>query len=72
MTETRETESNSEYVTLTDRASNKSVDLPLLSGTEGPKVIDIRRLYATAAQGWWGLPPSPDTLKGARPLPCLA
>jgi citrate synthase len=46
MTETRETESNSEYVTLTDRASNKSVDLPLLSGTEGPKVIDIRRLYA--------------------------
>ena len=40
MTETRETESNAEYVTLTDRASNKSVDLPLLSGTEGPKVID--------------------------------
>ena len=46
MTETRETKSNSEYVTLTDRTSNKSVDLPLLSGTEGPKVIDIRRLYA--------------------------
>ena len=46
MTETRETKSNAEYVTLTDRTSNKSVDLPLLSGTEGPKVIDIRRLYA--------------------------
>ena len=46
MTETRDTESNSEYVTLTDSVSNKSVDLPLLSGTEGPKVIDIRRLYA--------------------------
>jgi citrate synthase len=46
MTETRDTESNSEYVTLTDRASNKTVDLPLLTGTEGPKVIDIRRLYA--------------------------
>ena len=46
MTETRGTKSNSEYVTLTDRTSNKSVDLPLLSGTEGPKVIDIRRLYA--------------------------
>ncbi|MCH9052581.1 MAG: citrate (Si)-synthase [Proteobacteria bacterium] len=46
MTETRDTDSNSEYVTLTDSVSNKSVDLPLLSGTEGPKVIDIRRLYA--------------------------
>ncbi|MCZ6745400.1 MAG: citrate synthase [Alphaproteobacteria bacterium] len=46
MTETRDTESDSEYVTLTDSVSNKSVDLPLLSGTEGPKVIDIRRLYA--------------------------
>ncbi|MCH8197726.1 MAG: citrate (Si)-synthase [Proteobacteria bacterium] len=46
MTETRDTETNSEYVTLTDSVSNKSVDLPLLSGTEGPKVIDIRRLYA--------------------------
>ena len=46
MTESRDTESNPEYVTLTDSVSNKSVDLPLLSGTEGPKVIDIRRLYA--------------------------
>ena len=46
MTETRDTESDYEYVTLTDSVSNKSVDLPLLSGTEGPKVIDIRRLYA--------------------------
>ena len=46
MTETRDTETDSEYVTLTDSVSNKSVDLPLLSGTEGPKVIDIRRLYA--------------------------
>ena len=46
MTESRDTESNPESVTLTDSVSNKSVDLPLLSGTEGPKVIDIRRLYA--------------------------
>jgi citrate synthase len=35
-----------ETVTVTDNATGKSVELPLLSGTLGPKVIDIRRLYA--------------------------
>ncbi len=33
-------------VTLIDNASNKSVELPLLQGTLGPKVVDIRNLYA--------------------------
>ena len=33
-------------VTLIDNASNKSLELPLLHGTVGPKVVDIRRLYA--------------------------
>ncbi len=33
-------------VTLIDNSSNKSVDLPILSGTVGPRVIDIRKLYA--------------------------
>jgi citrate synthase len=35
-----------ETVTLTDNASGQSVELPLLSGTLGPKVVDIRRLYS--------------------------
>jgi len=32
-------------VTIIDNASNKSADLPILSGTMGPEVIDIRNLY---------------------------
>ena len=35
-----------ESVTLTDNTSGKSVTFPLISGTEGPKVVDIRKLYA--------------------------
>jgi citrate synthase len=35
-----------ETVTLIDNISGKQVNLPLLGGTIGPKVIDIRRLYA--------------------------
>jgi citrate synthase len=35
-----------ETVTLTDNSNGRSIDLPLVSGTLGPKVIDIRRLYA--------------------------
>jgi citrate synthase len=34
-------------VTLIDNTSNRSVDLPILSGTVGPRVIDIRKLYAS-------------------------
>ncbi len=33
-------------VTLTDNDSGKESVFPLMEGTEGPKVIDIRRLYA--------------------------
>src|SRR6185437_2541386 len=35
-----------ETVTVTDNASGQSVELPMLSGTLGPKVVDIRRLYS--------------------------
>ena len=34
-----------ENVTLTDNSNGKQVVLPLVSGTVGPKVIDIRHLY---------------------------
>ena len=34
-----------ETVTLTDNATGQSTELPLLSGTVGPKVMDIRKLY---------------------------
>jgi len=33
-------------VTLTDNATGKQVELEVLSPTQGPKAIDIRRLYA--------------------------
>ncbi|MGH7088936.1 MAG: citrate/2-methylcitrate synthase, partial [Stellaceae bacterium] len=35
-----------ETVTVTDNSNGKSVQLPLLSGTVGPKVVDIRHLYS--------------------------
>jgi citrate synthase len=35
-----------ETATLTDNSTGKSAELPLLSGTLGPKVVDIRKLYA--------------------------
>src|SRR5438034_6434489 len=33
-------------MTLTDNETGKSIDLPVLGGTIGPRVIDIRKLYA--------------------------
>jgi len=33
-------------VTLTDNASGKSFEFPVIEGSIGPKVIDIRKLYA--------------------------
>ena len=33
------------HVTLIDHASGKQYDLPVLAGAEGPKVIDVQRLY---------------------------
>jgi citrate synthase len=35
-----------ERVTVTFHADGKQYDLPVLGGTHGPKVIDVRRLYA--------------------------
>jgi citrate synthase len=35
-----------EYVTLSDHSTGKTYDFPLLPGTVGPKVIDVRSLYA--------------------------
>ncbi len=37
---------SSETFTLTDNRSGKSYELPVLNGTLGPDVIDVRRLYA--------------------------
>ena len=33
-------------VTLTDNGTGRSYELPILSGSIGPRVIDIRKLYA--------------------------
>ena len=38
--------SGNEYVTLQDHSTGKNYDLPLISGSVGPKVIDVRPLYA--------------------------
>ena len=40
------TGASEESFTLTDNRSGESIDLPVLVGTEGPQVIDVRRLYA--------------------------
>lgn len=40
------TDKSSDTVSLVDNRSGKKVDLPVLSGTIGPDVIDIRKLYA--------------------------
>ena len=38
--------SGNEYVTLQDHSTGKNYDLPLMPGSVGPKVIDVRPLYA--------------------------
>ena len=35
-----------ETVTLIDNKTGKRYELPVIAGTEGPRVIDVRRLYA--------------------------
>jgi citrate synthase len=35
-----------ETMTITDNSDGRSLEMPLLSGTIGPKVVDIRRLYS--------------------------
>ena len=34
-----------EYVTMTDHSTGKSYDLPVVNGTVGPKVVDVRPFY---------------------------
>ncbi len=41
-----ESNTNSKSFTLTDNSSNESWELPVLGGTTGPSVIDVRKLYA--------------------------
>ena len=36
----------SKTVTLTDNSTDRSWELPVLEGSQGPNVIDVRRLYA--------------------------
>ena len=35
-----------ETMTITDNTNGRSIEMPLLSGTIGPKVVDIRKLYS--------------------------
>ncbi|MBI3453778.1 MAG: citrate (Si)-synthase, partial [Rhodospirillales bacterium] len=37
---------NKNTVTIIDNSTGKRMDLPLIDGTLGPKVIDVRKLYA--------------------------
>ena len=37
---------SADTVTLTDNSTGKSIDFPVMDGTIGPRVIDVRRLYA--------------------------
>ncbi len=37
-------------MTLTDNASGASIDLPVLSGSVGPDVIDVRKLYSSTGK----------------------
>ena len=42
---TASAKAGNENVTIVDNASGKKTTLPLLAGTDGPKVIDVRKLY---------------------------
>ena len=39
-------QSNKKTFTLTDNSSGEQIELPVMEGTIGPRVIDVRRLYA--------------------------
>ena len=39
-------QSNKKTFTLTDNSSGEQIELPVIEGTVGPRVIDVRRLYA--------------------------
>jgi citrate synthase len=42
----KRTNTPKETITLTDNSTGKVTELPLMTGTDGPKVLDIRKLYA--------------------------
>ena len=46
MSDTAKSGSNAPFVTLIDHQSGTSVDLPVIKGSTGPDVIDVRALYA--------------------------
>ena len=46
MTSTTDAPAEPRTVTLIDNATGKHYELTVLSGTEGPRLIDVRRLYA--------------------------
>ena len=46
MNDAKPTGSNGETVTLTDNTTGKSLELPILGGSVGPKAIDVSKLYA--------------------------
>ena len=45
MNDKSKTQVSSDGFTLTDNKSGKSYELPVLKGTLGPDVIDVRKLY---------------------------
>ena len=36
---------SNEYVTMTDHSTGKTYDMPVMSGSIGPKVVDVRPFY---------------------------
>ena len=46
MNDVKPDSSTKQTVTLTDNSTGKSIELPILGGTVGPRAIDVRRLYA--------------------------
>jgi citrate synthase len=46
MTDAQAKQASDKTVTVTDNETGKSFELPVIHGTEGPAVIDVRRLYS--------------------------
>ena len=46
MAKDKKTELKADHVTLTDHATGRSFDYPLMDGSVGPRVVDIRKFYA--------------------------
>ena len=46
MNDSAANDTTKQTVTLTDNSTGKSIELPILGGTVGPRAIDVRQLYA--------------------------